>query len=234
MSLVSEMSQNSDPQHASEALREHVSQFIAGACQSKYNSLRSMCDKEPKLLNTLTDSFQKSILDVVHKKLNVARDLSDPDAHVPYQETLSAEIKQQIDSGELTLHGLCQHPEIGCKYTSKEVLDNNVVFRNLFVPAQAMRGYSMRHFHSIVHNCDSSAIRGDRANRVQFDTLWNATSPQLNAADPSRRFSLISSVLALRKSAMNKNTQNFGAFVHYEHEANCVCAEGTHLVRVHA
>ena len=171
---------------------------------------------------TLTDRQKKQIANCIRREIKISRTMSDKGAYLPYQECLTEPQKAAIDNGSLGLYELCMSETIGAKRVDQNVLTANSLYSNLYIPAQAMYGFSLRHFHALLQDTDASAIRGDRANRVHFDTFWDATSPNIPTLDNTKRFSLISSVLAMRKAAMFKKGNEFDAFVHYEHPKNCL------------
>ena len=207
-------------------LRDNIANSVLQALQQKLQSMSDDKSGSLKISTELTQRQVKKLQECVHNEFNVAIDMADSTAYLPYQEYLSEADKAEIDSGRLTLHELCMHDSLGCKFVDLTHVDKHAtVYQNLYIPAQSMYGFSMRHFHALLEDCDTSAIRGDRVNKVHFDTFWDMTSPDSECKTRgSKRFSVISSVLSMRNAAMFKKTNDFGAFVHYDHPQNSLCA----------
>ena len=154
-------------------------------------------------------------------------------AYLPYQDRLSADLKDAIDTGKINLvelanmqnlpDGVSVSPSI--KATDASILEGDVLSRHA-IP-DSLITCSSRNYISNYLNVDKWNTKGDASRGIPSGMLWNGTSPPFAYApqDGQAAFNLIACILALRMSGYSKKPP-VDEYMQCEHEQNNVGLEG--------
>lgn len=172
----------------------------------------------------LTDNvkwaIQKAIRAHVHDGLRLMPTAEG--VHLPYQETLSASLCADIDSGKMHLIDYCNSSRNSKKVSWDYVTSGILSECNL--PSCVLHPLDVRKFNARINNDIVYNMRGADARYINWYDLWNATSPWDNQEPGHVRFSLPTAILVLRLSGM-KHGPDVEDFLHFDHPDNNITCD---------
>ena len=142
--------------------------------------------------------------------------------HLPYQETLSASLRAEIDSGRLHLIDYCNSSRNSKKVAWDYVTSG--VLNECNLPSCVLHPLDVRKFNARINNDIVYNMRGSDARYINWYDLWNATSPWDNQEPGHVRFSLPTAILVLRLSGM-KHGPGVEDFLHFDHPDNNITCD---------